>query len=380
MLPVNQRPSLGCQIMSRHTRAFAAIFATLLAMPPSLAAAEEPYLALRTGLKCSACHVNRTGGGGRNDFGSAWAQTQLPTKALAFRSRAVTDWIGIGLDLRTKASAAVSETEPRTSLDINEAQVQLEARVIQNFLALYLDQTVGPDRALIREGFALVEGLPGNGYAKAGKFLLPYGLRLWDDDAFVRSITGFTYQSPDVGFELGFEPGPLALAIALSNGGSAGVDNNSQKQVTGSAALVFPKFRFGASAARNSAPGSQRSVFGGFAGVQLGPLGLLGEADAVFDSFDGGEDVDQFVGYIEGDLLLYRGVNFKVTYGYHDPRAEIRGDVTGVPEDQRIRMRFGLETFPVSFVQLSAFYTLLDDVPQVTTDIDVVSLELHVHF
>lgn len=351
----------------------------LLAVPP-LRAVDEPYLALRTGLKCSQCHVNRTGGGGRNDFGSAWAQTQLPTKSLPFRNRAINDWISIGLDLRAKASGLVSEATPRTTFEINEAQVQVQATLVQRVLAFYLDQTVGPGRAFIREGFALVEGIPGNGYAKAGKILLPYGLRLWDDDAFIRSVTGFTYKTPDIGFEVGFEPGPLTVALALSNGTTSGVDENSDKQVTGTAALVFPRLRFGASATRNSAPGATRAIFGGFAGVQLGPLGLLGEGDAIFDSFDGQQANDQFVGYLEGDLLLYRGVNLKVTYGYHDPTVAIRSEAREVVEDQRIRMRFGFEAFPVSFVQLSAFYTLLDDVPQVTTDRDQISMEVHLHF
>jgi hypothetical protein len=353
---------------------------TVVTAVAPLRAADEPYMALRTGLKCSQCHVNRTGGGGRNDFGSAWAQTQLPTKSLPFRSRSINDWISIGFDLRAKASGLVSDATPRTTLEINEAQVQLQAKLIQNYLAFYLDQTVGPDRAFIRESFALVQGLPGNGYAKAGKFLLPYGLRLWDDDAFIRNLTGFTYKTPDVGFEIGFEPGPLSFALALSNGSTSGVDENSDKQVTGSAALVFPRFRLGASATRNSVSGASRAIFGGFAGVQLGPLGLLGEADAIFDSFDGQPDMDQFVGYVEGDLLLYRGVNLKVTYGYHDPTVAIRDEAMETIEDQRIRMRFGFETFPVSFVQLSAFYTLLDDIPQVTTDRDQVSLEAHLHF
>ena len=123
----------------------------------------------------------------------------------------------------------------------------------------------------------------------------------------------------------------------------------------------------------NSTSTSRRNVFGGFGGFNIGGLVVLGEADWVQDSFDGAPDVDQFVGYIEGDYLAMKGVNAKVTYGFHDPN-------TDISDNQRIRMRFGLETFPVTFVQLSAFYTLLDDVPQVTTDVDVVSLELHVHF
>jgi hypothetical protein len=352
--------------------------AALLA--PPLHAEDEPYLALRTGLKCAQCHINHTGGGGRTDFGSAWAQTQLPARTLPFQRRALNDWIAIGLDLRARASGAISDTDPRTTVDMPEAQVQVEARLVRNVLAIYLDQTVGPDRSFAREAFALVERLPGNGYAKAGKLLLPYGLRLWDDQAFIRSLTGFTYTNPDVGFEVGFEPGPLALAVALSNGGGGGVDANSGKQVTGSAALVFPRFRLGVSGSHNTTPGNDRGMVAGFAGVQVGPIGLLGEADLILDSFDTQPDRDQFVGYVEGNWLVRRGFNLKVTYGYHDPTAGLRDGAPELVEDQRIRMRFGVELFPVTFVQVSSFYTLLDDIPQVTTDVDQVSLEVHLHF
>lgn len=337
------------------------------------ARASEPYLALRTGLKCSQCHVNRTGGGGRTDFGSAWAQTVLPLRTVGIRSRAINDWISVGADLRYLARAAVTDATPRSDLGFSEAQLQLEGKLIPNRLSFYIDEKLGPNGTDARELFVLVEQLPLNGYAKVGKFMLPFGWRLWDDDAFIRAQTGFSFKTPDQGVEVGFEPGPLSFSVALSNGNQGGVENDSKKQITSSASLVFRRFRVGGSASHNSTSTSRRNVLGGFGGFNIGRLVVLGEADYVRDSFDGAPDVDQFVGYIEGDYLATKGVNAKVTYGFHDPN-------TDIPENQRIRMRFGLETFPVTFMQLSAFYTLLDDIPQVTTDVDVVSVELHVYF
>ncbi len=340
---------------------------------------KEPYLALRTGLKCSQCHVNRTGGGGRTDFGSAWAQTALPMRSVGVKSRAINDWLSIGVDLRSMVFATVVDSippgTPQSGFDVNEAQLQFQARLIPNILSFYLDQTVGPRDASARELFALVEWRPANGYVKAGRFMLPFGWRLWDDGAFIRRQTGFTYQTADQGLEIGIEPGPFSWSVAVSNGNAGAAENDSDKQVTTSAGYINRHFRLAGSASHNSGTGSDRDIVGGGGGFTVGPLAVLGEVDFIWDRFDQTPslDRDQLVAYVEGNFLARKGLNLKYTYGYHDPN-------TDLAEDQRIRMRFGVEAFPASFVQVSAFYTLLDDIPQVTTDIDVVSLELHLHF
>lgn len=356
-----------------HSVGAALLTAAALAVVPRAHASTEPWIAIKTGLKCSACHVNRSGGGARNDFGSVYAQTLLTWAPGEVRSRALTDFLFVGFDFRLKASGTLRESDPRTSLDLDEAQAYLEARLVRNRVALYIDQTLGPNRAVARELFALIEKLPWNGYAKAGKLLVPYGLRLKDDEEFVRGVTGFNYNTPDQGLEVGVEPGPWSVVVALTNGNVGAVENNSGKLASAVVSYTRSQYRLGLSGSRNTGDGVRRDVYGGFGGLRLGPLGILGEADWVEERSPAAAAGRQFLGFVEGDLTLHQGLNAKVTYGYHDRNRD-------VPEDQRIRWRFGLEAFPSPFVQLSGFYILDQDIPQATRDLDRVFLELRLHF
>ncbi len=333
----------------------------------------EPHLAIRLGVQCSQCHINRTGGGGRNDFGSLFGQTQLPLRtSQAVRSRSAEQWFSVGGDLRVLASGAFREARPRTALSIEEANIQVSARLVPDVLTLYVDETVGPGGAFARELFALADVLPANGYVKAGKFLLPYGYRLPDDAEYIRSRTGFTYATPDQGVEVGFRPGRLALALAVTNGTQGAPENDSRKQVLGRASYVFPGFRVGASAAHNETDAGRRDVVGAFGGVRLGPIVGLGEVDVIRDRI-GGNEVRQLTGYVEADLLARQGLNFKATYGYLDPNRSLDANA-------RIRGRLGVELYPVSSLRVSAFYLLLEDIPQATTDLDRLNLEMYVFF
>lgn len=353
-------------------------------------AAEEPYLAVRTGLKCSACHVNRTGGGGRNAFGSVFAQTQLPARAGATRNRALNDYLAIGFDVRAVASAGVylrfldrdpppATPVPRTAVELEEANAYLEARLIDRVVALYVDETLGPTRATTREAFILLETSRLNGYLKAGKFLLPYGWRLQDDAEFIRQGTeiggtGFSYDTPDQGVEVGIEPGRLSWFAALTNGTAGAAEVDDGKQLTSSLAVTFRHFRLGVSASRNEAAGRpRRDVVGTFGGLSVGRLAVLGEVDRISNRFLTGPDTTQIAAYAEADFLVTRGLNLKGTYGYFDKSRVI-------PEDERVRARLGIEWFPNGFLRAAAFYTADVWIPQATTDIDRVSVELQLHF
>jgi hypothetical protein len=369
-----------------HLRSFAVCASLVLGLvaPRSLMAEGEPYLAVRTGLKCSACHVNRTGGGMRNDFGVAYAGATLPMTAegFQFQNRALNDFIKMGADFRLTASALLSDATPndaapRTSLNINRANLYLEAKLLADKLTLYFDETLAPGGANSREFFALVDIPDISGYAKVGTFFLPSGLRILDDQEFIRSLTGFTMLAPDQGVEVGIEPGEFSIMASVTNGSRGAIESNDGKQVTGTAAWVNRRFRLGASASRNTQAGQHTDVLGGFGGVSAGSLSLLGEVDLVKGASGEGPDVDELVAFAEGNWLIRQGVNAKVTYGFHDRNVDR-------PEDERIRARFGLEVFPFPHFQLSGFYIVRDDIPSnlalALPQRDEVLVELHLLF
>src|SRR6185295_6195895 len=85
--------------------------------------------------------------------------------------------------------------------DLQEFLLYLQVDLIPDVVTLYADEdfTSGANN---REAFAMIHGfLPWDAYAKAGRLFPTYGLRVWDDTAYIRARTNFTFQQPDEGVE-----------------------------------------------------------------------------------------------------------------------------------------------------------------------------------
>jgi hypothetical protein len=207
--------------------------------------------------------------------------------------------------------------------------------------------------------------------------LLPFGLRLWDDDAFIRRSTGFNFAAQDLGVELAWRPGRASAAIAVTNGTNGGPDSNREKQVALVLSHMYERFRFGGSLMTNQAPLSRRLAGGAFAGARLGPLTLLGEFDVISDDYDGDTRTnhgDARLLYVEANILAAKGVNVKFAYDWLDP-------YTDVDEDEREMFRIGVEPFLTQFLQVRAFYRHRKAPPQLDAEnTDWLTTELHVFF
>src|SRR4029077_10870802 len=219
------------------TAAVAGVLLMLLAAP---AARAEPYLAVRSGAKCSDCHTNQDGGGKRTAFAHIHAHDilndlrilPLPKGVESFNGE-LSPYVSIGSDLRIRSTTTWNgpETSPgrvaenrafrphfeSENIAVQEALGYIEVNLWPDVLSLYGDFNAAGGGVTARETFALLK-LPYTLFMKGGRFFVPFGLRVFEDEHYIRTNTGFTFQNPDEGVEFGIQPGPFYLATSVTNG------------------------------------------------------------------------------------------------------------------------------------------------------------------
>lgn len=307
----------------------------------------EPYLAMQSGLRCAQCHANQTGGGLRTVLGNRFAQTRLAANAWSGGEHGlgrIGEHVAIGANVRSSATSTDVAGEPRRrdGLDVREARVYLSLMPIPDRLSLYLDQFVAPGASSNREAFVLYNAADGSHYLKAGRIYLPFGWRLQDNGAFVRTQTAIDMTGPDRGIEVGWDRGALSLQLAVSNGtyGEAEVDNG--KQYSLQAAWIDSAWRLGVAANINDRAIGERSAIGLFGGLRTGPLSWLAEVAGIDDS-----DLRQrsSAWLVEANWRAAQGHNLKGTIERLDPDHRRAAD-------RQSRLSVVYEYTPIAFVQL----------------------------
>jgi hypothetical protein len=349
--------------------------AAALACALPFAAHGEPYLAVRAGLKCVSCHVDPDGGGMRTAFGEAYARTRVARRtidtAAGVWTGEVTNRLRAGGDLRTGLDYVDTPgTEGVTDFSVTNAALYGAFAAIPDLLTVYVDEQVVPGAAA-REVVGLLRPAGGRYFVKAGRFFLPFGLRLQDDTAFVREVTGINFDAPDTGVELGLELPKWSAQLAVTNGTAGGGEIDRGKQTSLSAVYVRQKWRLGASYNVNDAGLGDRRMAGLFAGLRTGPFAWLAEFDRVTDETATGErsmDVSLF----EGNWHLAAGQNLKVTYEFLDPPGS---------DDERERYSVVWELAPFQLVQTRLGVRSYQGIPQRPEDNrDEFFAELHFYF
>jgi len=352
-------------------------FVLAIMLVSSLAHA-EPYLAIKTGNKCSSCHVNQTGGGKRNVTGAVYGQTAIsarPPKLLWGGNPG--NRLSLGTDVRANVSSVDIPNQNNVfAFELEEALVYAEADLIKNQLSLYLDQRVAPGGSFNREAFGLYKFKSDSGsyYAKAGRFFLPYGFRIEDDTAFIRQATGFNFDNPDTGVEIGYDRKNLTANLAISNGSQGATETDTGKQISFRSSFVESAWRIGGSINFNDADAADRTTGGLFGGLRTGLIQWLGEFAFIWDDFETGEEREQLALFAEANIGWRQGHNIKLTYEHLDPDQDI-------DENEQNRISAIYEFFPIQFVQLTGGLRFNDGIPQADNqNTNEAFVQMHLYF
>jgi hypothetical protein len=333
----------------------------------------EPYLAVQSGLKCSQCHVNPTGGGLRGVYGDVFAQTVMPAQHLDTGTGADT-WTGgvgsflrIGGDLRTEALATeVPGQKTISQFQLEQVRTYLEAQVIPERLEVYVDEQIAPGGALNREAYVTYWSASHDWYVKAGQMYLPFGWRLQDQTAFILQATGINMTTPDQGFEFGWLKGHWDAQLDVTNGTAGGTVTDSRKEYTTQVMWVEPVWRVGVAANYNDKLGGSSSAFGLFGGLRTGPISWLAQAEVVDDRSltvdnPGLDEGRMLATLLEANWLISRGNNLKITSEYLDPDRDVRNN-------GETRWSVVYEMTPIQFLQVRTGIRYYDGIPQDPTE------------
>jgi len=365
----------------------------LLAVIVATPARAEPYLTVRTGAKCSDCHVNLTGGGERTSFPYIHAHDvlhdlqilPLPPRVKAYDGQIFSHG-SLGGDLRVRNKTQWSDNPDkqgrvpenkafRSHVDFNDTDVQEfllygHLDLWPDVLSVYGDEDF-TNGATTREVFGLLRGvLPLDGYVKAGRFFTPFGLELHDDEAFVRANGGSTFQNSDEGAEIGIMPGPFFLAAAVTNGAQG--DTDVQTAINGYAVFddvpVVRSVLAGASYLRQA---NDRYAAAWYAGTNLWNFTMLGEFVLIDDRSDTPAADDQYATYAELDYLAFNWLNFRGIFEFLKEKSQ----------RNRTRYAIGVEPFIDVFIQPRIQYRI-NNAPGDEPDLNTTELvfELHLWF
>jgi hypothetical protein len=367
------------------------ILLTLAVCVVPRSARSEPHLSGRTGLRCSRCHVSPTGGGKRSSYGALYAHAALtmsgarPTwhsdshassderwSEIVPVTGEATSWLALGMDLRVANTTTFSE-ENENSFDATQGTLYLELRPWPDRIVLYIDEQLAAAGARNREAWALIHG-PWSTYLRGGWLLPPFGLRVLDDDAYTRRVTGANFANSDMGLELGLDLGPLQAAVALTNGSFSGGDPDELKALWALVELNLSGGRFGFSGATNPTEEGCRSMGGAHGGLLWGRIFLQGEVDLIAERLaDRPRWSYQLAALGQVDLLLTKGVGLQAGYDFHDGDLELR-------RDRRQRFCVGLDLFPLRMTEIKLHYVIKQSETPLPADrADRLEVTLHVY-
>jgi hypothetical protein len=220
--------------------------ASLVSLLAPRGAETVPLYAARTGLRCASCHFDPNGGGPRNEFGFAFAKNRHTLEGedstSAWHDLSLTNRVGenmpVYFGVNQRFMLLTNATVKQDSLDrigfFNmESAIHIAFQPHPRLTLVYTNDafssTPAASAARPREAFGLIGGFPLDGYVRAGRFRVPFGLRMDDHTVFTRAglrdqpgpqntFLPFDPRLPDMGLEVGAERSGAFGRASYTNG------------------------------------------------------------------------------------------------------------------------------------------------------------------
>ena len=354
-----------------------------------------PRFALMQGAKCQSCHLNPTGGGIRNDFGTTYSIDKLPLEStrdseFTFTGK-LNDNISIGGD--TRGQFIYDKGSATTGFQTMTTAIYGSVHINKKYYFYFKQDLVNPGYGPLTgpELFGLAKILPGGWYVKGGVFMPNFGWRLDDHTAYTRGgdlgyVNGSFYQQgliflpnyKDVGVEVGGYIGDLFITGGLFNGDG----NLTQISMKKSKAYAVKAEYSGVFSDLNFTIGVSgygydvMSIAGVNAGFGFGDFTLLGEFDVTKDYATGNPAVDSL--NPGGNTMAAHGeIDYRITQGiWLIGMFDVFDPIQGIASTDLKRITFGAEFFPYPFVELRPQYRHSMGSDDVTNDQALVQMHL----
>jgi hypothetical protein len=384
-------------IIMKSSRRFTTLF-SIVVLAVSVTAALPKY-ASRTGYKCQACHINPTGKGMRNDFGSTFGRDDI-TLSTFKNSTDYDDFstkigpnLSFGADYR---AIFYHETRNKTNTFFQmQGALYLDFRLNKKF-RIYADKDLFGDAEI----FGLAHVLPLDGYIKIGKFVPAYGTKVDDHNYFIRGgpyNPGVQYGgifpagypkglrfgelSEDTGLELGIAPSIFTFSVGLFDGlpginiPATGTKNKSVA-LRGDArfAVAGVNLNIGGSYYNSPSATDRQTFYGAFGAVSIfESLTLTSEIDEVEHAVPGAPTTVGIMWWHELNWMVVQGIDLKLAYESYDPDKDLKNGVFS-------QVTVGAELFVLSGVEVRPLYRMNLNSPPVGVNSNTNEFLVMFHF
>jgi hypothetical protein len=313
----------------------------------------------------------------RSTFGSQFfAQTEMAAHKVSYDKidnfqPALNKNITLGADLRTMYYYNDNDSNRQSTFFQMEGSFYLNAQ-FNNRVSLLLSKGLNSDL----EAYGLAYVMPLNGYIKMGKFEPGYGWFYDDHTSFVREKMLWPPQYYDSGIEFGLAPPHTSVSVGLFNGTSSSLDNDKGKAVTARMEcrhhVGFLGFAYGGSFYFNDRRQDDVYLYGPFFYAKINKFIYTGELDWLKNSRIGQDSVSLATTQ-EFAYEYKQGIWFKAQYDFFD------GDIDH-KSGSISRIGFGLQYFPIAFVEISPQLRYYDQVDYQKKHNRYVSFDGQIHF